>query len=364
MLLTIRDAVIVGDGISGRIALWNCAAQRVFGYSAEEVLGLPIEMLFPDQVREQYRAALADYVRGGGAEWDRSGTFQELPALHRSGAEITIEFSLSPLNAPGGHVYLLAIVRNVTERKRIQAERDALLIRDQEVAHQMAVLKADFTAMIAHELGTPLAAVNALVDLLEHNKLSAAGRQHVLATIRTETQLLQRLVADMRFTGTFDRDDFVIEPQRVAVETLLGEAAASAQGQLREYHFHAELAPDSWVWADPDRIGQVLRNLLGNVAKHTPPGTEVNLRAITANGRVRFEVEDHGRGIHPDDMERVFRKFGRGRDLTGIRPPGVGLGLYLSWRIIKAHGGELAVQSQVGSGSTFAFDLEEMPSHG
>jgi signal transduction histidine kinase len=112
------------------------------------------------------------------------------------------------------------------------------------------------------------------------------------------------------------------------------------------------------VWADPERIEQVLRNLLGNAAKYSAPGTPIEIRAIRVGSRVRLQVLDEGFGIGSDDVERIFEKFGRGHDASGRRIPGVGLGLYLSRRIVQAHGSELAVQSEPGKGSTFGFDLE------
>jgi signal transduction histidine kinase len=111
------------------------------------------------------------------------------------------------------------------------------------------------------------------------------------------------------------------------------------------------------VLADPERIGQVLRNLLSNAAKYSPEGTPIELRVIGKEGRVRVEIADQGQGIHPDDVPRIFEKFGRGSDREKHRTPGVGLGLYLSQRIVRRHGSELTVQTRVGEGSVFGFEL-------
>lgn len=112
------------------------------------------------------------------------------------------------------------------------------------------------------------------------------------------------------------------------------------------------------VHADPERIGQVLRNLVGNAGKHTPSGTRIELRARRDGTRVRIEVADTGPGIPQEDLGRIFEKFGRGRDVEGRRVPGVGLGLYLSRRIIQAHGGTITITSCEGEGSVFGFSLE------
>ncbi|MBA2277277.1 MAG: ATP-binding protein, partial [Chloroflexia bacterium] len=117
---------------------------------------------------------------------------------------------------------------------------------------------------------------------------------------------------------------------------------------------------DTTVLADPVRIGQVLRNLLGNAVKYTPPGTPVELRARPADapGWVRVEVADQGDGIHPDDLDRIFDKFGRGRRSSSGWIAGTGLGLYLSRRIVYLHGSDLTVTTTTGAGATFGFDLE------
>jgi signal transduction histidine kinase len=102
----------------------------------------------------------------------------------------------------------------------------------------------------------------------------------------------------------------------------------------------------------------VLRNLLSNAAKYSPDGAPVEMRALRDERFVRIEVADHGSGIHPDDMRRIFEKFGRGRDEEGHEVQGVGLGLYLSRGILRSHGSELEARSTPGEGSVFSFELE------
>jgi signal transduction histidine kinase len=97
--------------------------------------------------------------------------------------------------------------------------------------------------------------------------------------------------------------------------------------------------------------------LLSNAAKYSPEGSPIELRVVGKKGRVRLEVADRGPGIHPDDVARIFEKFGRGRDREGRKTPGVGLGLYLSRRIVRGHGSELTVRTRHGGGSVFGFEL-------
>ena len=249
----------------------------------------------------------------------------------------------------------------VLELRRVAAEHAALLAAEREYSRrlvELSVLKTDFTAMIAHELGTPIAAVRRLVDVLAIGGDSPELRTRTVATMRAELDVVDRLVADVGTIANLERDDFAVRPFPVRLDLLLADAAAFARALPGDHPF--TWSPDlrGKVLADPERIAQVLRNLVGNAAKHTPPGTPIELRATRREGRVRVEVVDRGPGVHPDDLPRIFEKFGRGRDEAGRRVSGVGLGLYVSRRIVRAHGAELTVASSPGRGSVFGFDLE------
>ncbi len=249
----------------------------------------------------------------------------------------------------------------VLELRRTAAEHAALLATEQEYSKRlgdMAVLKADFTAMVAHEFGAPIATIRGFAEMLATGALRPAEQAHALATIQAETDILTTLVADVRTAAAAERDDFAIQPRPVPVEVLLADAAAFAKTLPGDHPFTVVGAMHERVRADPERIGQVLRNLLSNAAKYSAPGTPIELRAMGNGRRVRLQVADRGFGIHPHDLTRVFEKFGRGRDEHGGRIQGVGLGLYLSRRITQAHGSDLTVESMPGVGSVFGFELE------
>jgi len=256
---------------------------------------------------------------------------------------------------------LLQRIRLEGELRRAEAERAALLAAEQERSAQLrelGELKADFTAMVAHELGGPLAAIRALADTLATGALSPEQHAATLATIQTEARLLTALVADVQTAASTERDDFDVQPRPVRVGVLLDEAAAHGKSLPGDHPLTITGATETPVRADPERIGQVLRNLVGNAAKYSPPGAPIELRATRRGGRVRLEVADRGFGIRPEDRPRIFDKFGRGQDEHGRRVVGAGLGLYLSRRILRAHGSELTVTSTPGEGAVFGFALE------
>jgi signal transduction histidine kinase len=256
---------------------------------------------------------------------------------------------------------LVMAIGAVMELRRLVLEHATLLTIEQEYSRrlgEMAVLKADFTSMVAHELGTPLAAIRALTEMLASGAVGPSDQHRVFATIQAETEALSALVADVRTAATAEREDFAIRPRPIAVAQLLADARAFASSLPGEHPFTVTGTTSALVRADPERIGQVLRNLLSNAAKYSPPGTPIDIRAIPKECVVRIQVTDRGFGIHPYDLTRIFEKFERGSNQQGRKIHGVGLGLYLSRRIIQAHGAELTVESLPDVGSVFGFDLE------
>jgi signal transduction histidine kinase len=259
---------------------------------------------------------------------------------------------------------VVVAVGGISELRRVASERARLLATERERAarlDELNALRSDFSAMVAHELETPIAAVRKLNEMLCAQGEDPGVREY--ATVATERELdaLANLVSDVRTVAAVEREGFAIEARRLPLEKLLTDAEAYARTlpadqpfrQVREDEPEAERS----VMADPERIGQVLRNLLSNAAKYSPEGSPIELRVMGKQGRVRLEVADRGPGIHPDDVARIFEKFGRGRDRDGRKTPGVGLGLYLSRRIVRGHGSELTVRTRPGGGSVFGFEL-------
>ncbi len=256
---------------------------------------------------------------------------------------------------------LLLVVGGVYELRRIATERTALLTAERDYSRRLTDLtrlRSDFTAMAAHELGSPVAAISGWADVLATGQLSPEQHGRAIATIRTETSALNSLLTDVRTVINAERADFSVHPRPVSLEEIVSDAVAFARVLPDEHWISWTYDLAGTVLADPLRIGQVLRNLISNAAKYSDPTAPIEIRVVHLPARIRIEVVDAGYGIHPDDMARVFEKFGRGRDLEGRRIQGVGLGLYLSHRIILAHDSKLTVSSTPGEGSVFGFELE------
>jgi signal transduction histidine kinase len=255
----------------------------------------------------------------------------------------------------------LVAVGGILELRRLADERASLLAAARKHAEglaEVAALKKDFTAMVAHEIDQPIAAVRAWTDVLAEGELRPELQSRAISTIRAETHRLQTLAADVKAIATVDRDDFTVRPRPVPVAELVAASTAHNRNLPSCHPLLANAVAEADVLADPERIGQVLRNLLNNAGKFSPNGSPIEVRAVQSGAVVHIEVVDHGPGIAPGDEDRIFEKYVQGRYKGNGGTTGVGLGLYLSRRIVQAHGSELVVKSTPGGGATFWFDLQ------
>lgn len=357
------DIVAIVDA-DGRMRYVSPALERILGYRPEEAYGTPVvAMAHPDDALVMNRLFEAALTQPGRPH---RGEFR---LRHLDGSWRWIEASatnLLPEPDTTATASLVVNVRDITERRRLEelravdAERAAMLARERERSRaisELAALRADFTTMVAHELGSRIAALLRYADLLAIEPLTT-GQAEALATLQTEATSLRALVADAQAAATVEHDIFTVAPRPAPIARLLAEAAAFARTLPGDHPLLVEVDVAEHVLADPGRIGQVLRNLLINAGKYSASGSPITLRAARRGNRVRIDVVDRGFGISPDDLPRIFEKFGRGRDEALRHIPGAGVGLYLSRQIARAHGSDLTVTSSPGAGSTFTFELE------
>jgi len=263
---------------------------------------------------------------------------------------------------------LAIAVAGVLELRRVAAERGAMLLAEQEYGQrqieiargleEIARMKSEFGAMVAHELSNPVAAIRGHSYMMQVTDLDPVRGAASLRSIDAEAAILTALINDIREASRAELEDFRSEPRIVAVDDILREAAAFAAALNGGRPVSVSPPLGVRVLADPERIGQVLRNLLGNAAKYTPTGAAIELRAVWVEDRVRVTVADRGAGIDAHDLERIFEKFGRGRRHAGGPVPGAGVGLYVSRRIARAHGSDLVIETSPGDGAAFSFELE------
>lgn len=254
------------------------------------------------------------------------------------------------------------VLANVVNAERVQnaSRLDGLLAVERTRTGELetlAELKADFTAMVVHEFGNPLAALRRLNELLRRDDLDPAARARALDSARSELGVLETLVADVSASAEVDRADFRVHPAPVPVGRLAGDIQAYGRSVCgtRSLEIDADDG-DTEVLADEARIGQVLRNLVSNAVKYTPSDSHIRVRFAEGAGTVRINVTDDGPGIRDHESVRIFEPYYRS-GTRGPTVPGSGLGLHISQRILAAHGAELTVASPPGRGACFSFEL-------
>lgn len=246
------------------------------------------------------------------------------------------------------HVHQLALNRTSThpESPLPASDPDQVLARTSELG-----------AVVAHELGSSIAAVRGYLEILSLAELDGETRRQTLENMRSETVVLGVLAEDIQSIGSVQQHLLTVSPFPIDLGVLIGDAVGFARALPGEHRY---LWPDSLtmrVLADPERIAQVFRNLLTNAAKYTRPGDTIAIAVERFGTTVRISVIDHGPGISPADESRIFEKFDRGC-VPNLAVPGSGVGLFVSRELVSLHGHDLIHTSTPGGGATFTFELD------
>jgi signal transduction histidine kinase len=227
-----------------------------------------------------------------------------------------------------------------------------------EELRRLSALRADFVSLVSHELRTPMAAVIGSARTLQQRwrELTADQRESFLELIAAETGRLATLISDVLDTSRIDAGTFTFRFSDVDLAELVRDSVASAEVSSDEVGLRAEVRdPLPVVRGDPERLRQVLMNLIENAIKYSPAGDQVDVHAYAEAARVRVDVRDRGPGIAREDQRLIFEKFGR--VTSGNTRPGTGLGLFIARSIAEAHGGTLEVSSAPEHGAVFTLDL-------
>jgi signal transduction histidine kinase len=243
----------------------------------------------------------------------------------------------------------------VTHSARLQAEQRETLGRLQELDR----MKSDFVAITSHELRTPLTAIRGFIKtiLKNYEKLSTADMKDFLTIVDRQSHRLARLVEDLLMVSKIEAGELTISPEPVAPVSFLGNLLATFGENADRIKLRVEGDPPETMVVDPYRVEQILRNLIHNGLKFSPPKTPITLVVQFGEGAVEMSVHDQGVGIAPQEQERIFERFHQAGDTATRETEGAGLGLYITKRLVEAMGGEIELESKLGRGSTFTIRL-------
>jgi PAS domain S-box-containing protein len=342
-----------GEGIvftspEGRYVAINRRATELFGFSADELVGHTRDELWPVSSRifedpDAVRQLIANL------EADPSLTHTEI--VRQVWPETReLELFSTPVRSIDGASYL----------GRLYVYRD--------VTHQRAVdrMKSEFVSLVSHELRTPMTSISGYVELMltgEEDDLTPDQREY-LTIVHNNAKRMVALVSDLLDLSSIEAGKLVLRRRPVTLSLVAEEAARVLRPLIAAKTQTLQLAiPEGLprVMADPDRLAQILTNLLSNAHKYTPAGGHISLAASSRDGAVHVEVIDSGPGISDEDLPNLFGKFFRGSNPAARAQRGTGLGLAITRSLVELHGGEVAVKSKLGQGSAFSFTLPAAP---
>ncbi len=350
LVQSIRDSAIYIVDLGGMVTSWNTGAERIFGYTEQEAIGLLVRGFFrPEDVQEHgYERLIRMTEEKGRAE-------QELWQVRKDGSCFWANLILTPL--PGIHGFA-AITQDITERQRRAQELECS-------RQERARMQEKFLSHISHELRTPITTIVDFSSLLAEGIAGAVSKEqkeYLEIVLRAANQLAIMVNSLLDLTRT-DWRRLPVMQECVQLEKLIaevGEAFAAAAASKNIDLCTGNLPPLPLVFGDPSRITEVLTNLVDNAIKYSPAGSRVEVTAEHQEGEpdlVGVRVSDNGCGIEPQHQSHIFERFYRVSEARDSFPGGLGPGLYISREIVKAHGGELSLSFKEGPGCTFHFTL-------
>ena len=360
------DDAIVGKDLNGIITSWNFGAERLFGYTAQEAIGKPISILIPAERLNEEPTILERIRRGERIE------HYETIRRRKDGTLLDISLTVSPIiDAHGRVVGASKIARDISERKRAEAELKALMIRDQELRAEAETanrVKDEFLAMVSHELRTPLSAIVGWTQLLKSGKLDRSKTERAIQTIdrnaKAQSMIINELLDVARImSGKLKLDMKPVElPDVISAAIDVVRPAADAKAIELVVSLDEATGP---VSGEPVRLQQVIWNLLSNAIKFTPKQGRVEVKLKRDGTHVVMEVSDTGSGIPANFLRQIFDRFQQADTSAKRLHGGLGLGLSIARTLVELHGGTIEAESEgEGQGAKFTVTLPVMVGSG
>lgn len=334
------DDAIISKDLNSIVTSWNNSAERLFGYTAEEMIGQSIVKLIPEDRLEEEPEIISRLKKG-----QRVDHF-ETKRITKYGKLLDVSLTISPvMDSTGRIIGISKIARDITDKKQEEQRKN------------------DFIAIVSHELKTPLTSMRSYVQLALAKAVQREDTftQNVLRRAETQTGKMTTLIQDFLNLSRLEEGKMSLNISDFSLSELMEEVLSDALILSPSHLIKYEACPEVMITADREKIGQVLTNLIGNAIKYSPEGTTVTIQCVLNSGTVKFSVTDEGYGISKVDQSRLFERFYRVDNSRKQHVTGFGIGLYLVAEILKLHEEKVRVQSELNKGSTFSFVLPFIP---
>ena len=352
---TAAEAIVSADK-HGHITYFNPGAERIFGYAARDVIGSPLTLLMPQRFHEAHRQGLSRFLSTGQARV--IGRTVELVGQRKEGTEFPLELSLASWKA-GGETYFTGILRDITERKRLEQE-----VQQRSAAFEAANKELEaFSYSVSHDLRAPLRAIDGFSRILleDHIAHLPADAQRYLHAVRNNSQQMGRLIDDLLTFARLSRQP--LSKQLVRPTDLVRQCVDELHAEEQDRRVKIAIGDLPACQADPALLKQVWLNLISNALKYTRK-QEMAVIAVGCqeqDSATAYFVRDNGVGFdmrYADKLFGVFQRLHRAEEYAGT-----GVGLAIVQRIIHRHGGRVWAEAAVNHGATFYFTLQGAALH-
>jgi len=342
--------VVRADPETFRILDANPRMSDLLHAPAKILIGSSVpEYLSPDEMRRVM--GLFQPLWEGSVETVESDS----PVRRADGSEVWLHWSVTAVYKTTKRIdYFLAMYEDITAKHEAEEAAMANLAG----LERLNQLKSEFVSMVSHEFRTALVGIQGFSEILRDETSSPEDVKSLATDINNDAQRLNRMIGEMLDLDRMEAGKVRLNPKPVDLNSLVAETTERAQIASTDHHITTELdGAMPTVTADPDRLVQVISNLLTNAVKYSPDGGDVKVVTRSENGSAHVSVIDQGVGIGPEFIDRVFGRYERFENSKTSRVVGTGLGLAISRQIIELHGGKIWVESKPGEGSTFQFTI-------
>jgi PAS domain S-box-containing protein len=335
-IIASSDDAIISKTLESVITSWNESAERMFGYSADEIIGETIYKLIPADRQEEEPEILSRLKNG------ERVTHFETKRVTKDGRLIDVSLTVSPVKDPEGNIIGLSkIARDITEKKLDETRKN------------------DFIGMVSHELKTPLTSLTGLLQLASI-KLKDSGDSFLpgaMEKANLQVKRMSSMINGFLNVSRLEAGKITIDRHEFNLEELIEEVIKETEFTVSTHTLRFEPCEPVTINADYYKISSVITNLISNAIKYSPKGKVIEIQCRPIGDTVQVSVKDEGMGIKPQDREKLFERYYRVENNHTQHISGFGIGLYLSSEIIHRHGGRIWIESEPGIGSTFFFSL-------